>query len=99
LKEEKGIDIRQITNKKLTRYMKEDLNIKMDIPEELLYLLKKVNRMLKHLETNKKDMVTKKALEETESYIKSLIKYYKKKRLLPKSFEYTRDLAKMYGYT
>ncbi|BFI73703.1 30S ribosomal protein S15 [Nanoarchaeota archaeon] len=96
LKEEKNIKVKDITGKKLTKYAKE-LGLKLEIPEELLYLLKKVNRMLKHLEVNKKDIVTKKALEELENRIKSLIKYYKRTKKLPESFEYSRDLAKMYG--
>ncbi|MGC9133415.1 MAG: 30S ribosomal protein S15 [Nanopusillaceae archaeon] len=96
IKEEFRIKVRDITGKKLTRYAKE-LGLKLEIPEELIYLFKKVNRMVKHLETNKKDIVTKKALEELENRIRSLIKYYKKKGKLPESFEYSRDIAKMYG--
>jgi small subunit ribosomal protein S15 len=96
IKEEFGVKVKDITGKKLTRYAKE-LGLKLEIPEELIYLFKKVNRMVKHLETNRKDIVTKKSLEELESRIKSLIKYYKKKKKLPESFEYSRDIAKMYG--
>ena len=69
------------------------------MPEELLYLFKKVNKMLKHLELHKKDVVTKKKLEELENRIKSLIKYYKKNKKLQQTFEYSRDIAKMYGYS
>ncbi len=97
LKEKYNIyDIRHISRKKLKRFMK-DLGLKEEIPEDLLYIFKKINRMLKHLEKNKKDIVTKKSLEELESYAKVLIKYYKKKKILPESFEYSRDIAKMYG--
>ena len=99
LKEKYNIRVKDVLNKKLVRYAIKELNLKQEIPEDLLYLFKKINRMLKHLELHKKDMVTKKKLEELESRVKSLIKYYKKKKKLPQTFEYSRDIAKMYGYS
>ncbi len=99
LKEKYNIRVKDVLNKKLVRYAIKELNLKQEIPEDLLYLFKKINRMLKHLELHKKDIVTKKKLEELESRVKSLIKYYKKNKKLPQTFEYSRDIAKMYGYS
>ena len=99
LKEKYNIKVKEILNKKLAKYAIKDLNLKQEMPEELLYLFKKVNKMLKHLELHKKDVVTKKKLEELENRIKSLIKYYKKNKKLQQTFEYSRDIAKMYGYS
>jgi len=99
LKEKYNIKVKEILNKKLVKYAIKDLNLKQEMPEELLYLFKKVNKMLKHLELHKKDVVTKKKLEELENRIKSLIKYYKKNKKLQQTFEYSRDIAKMYGYS
>ncbi|MFP3132142.1 MAG: 30S ribosomal protein S15 [Candidatus Nanopusillus sp.] len=99
LKEKYNIKVKEILNKKLAKYAIKDLNLKQEIPEELLYLFKKVNKMLKHLELHKNDVVTKKKLEELENRIKSLIKYYKKNKKLQQTFEYSRDIAKMYGYS
>jgi len=99
LKEKYNIKVKEILNKRLAKYAIKDLNLKQEIPEELLYLFKKVNKMLKHLELHKKDVVTKKKLEELENRIKSLIKYYKKNKKLQQTFEYSRDIAKMYGYS
>jgi len=99
LKEKYNIKVKEILNKRLAKYAIKDLNLKQEIPEELLYLFKKVNKMLKHLELHKKDVVTKKKLEELENMIKSLIKYYKKNKKLQQTFEYSRDIAKMYGYS
>jgi len=99
LKEKYNIKVKEILNKRLAKYAIKDLNLKQEIPEELLYLFKKVNKMLKHLELHKKDVVTKKKLEELENMIKSLIKYYKKNKKLQQIFEYSRDIAKMYGYS
>ncbi|MDT7890999.1 MAG: 30S ribosomal protein S15 [Candidatus Nanopusillus sp.] len=99
LKEKYNIRVKDVLNKKLVRYAIKELNLKQEIPEDLLYLFKKINRMLKHLELHKKDIVTKKKLEELENRVKSLIKYYKKNKKLPQTFEYSRDIAKMYGYS
>ena len=99
LKEKYNIRVKNVLNKKLVRYAIKELNLKQEIPEDLLYLFKKINRMLKHLELHKKDIVTKKKLEELENRVKSLIKYYKKNKRLPQTFEYSRDIAKMYGYS
>jgi len=99
LKEKYNIKVKEILNKKLVKYATKDLNLKQEIPEDLLYLFKKINGMLKHLELHKKDIVTKKKLEELENRVKSLIKYYKKNKKLPQTFEYSRDIAKMYGYS
>jgi small subunit ribosomal protein S15 len=99
LKEKYNIRVKDVLNKKLVRYAIKELNLKQEIPEDLLYLFKKINRMLKHLELHKKDVVTKKKLEELENRVKSLIKYYKKNKKLPQTFEYSGDIAKMYGYS
>ena len=99
LKEKYNVRVKDVLNKKLVRYAIKELNLKQEIPEDLLYLFKKINRMLKHLELHKKDIVTKKKLEELENRVKSLIKYYKKNKRLPQTFEYSRDIAKMYGYS
>jgi len=99
LKEKYNIRVKDVLNKKLVRYAIKELNLKQEIPEDLLYLFKKINKMLKHLELHKKDIVTKKKLEELENRVKSLIKYYKKNKRLPQTFEYSRDIAKMYGYS
>jgi Ribosomal protein S15. len=99
LKEKYNIKVKEILNKKMAKYAIKDLNLKQEIPEELLYLFKKVNKMLKHLELHKNDVVTKKKLEELENRIKSLIKYYKKNKKLQQTFEYSRDIAQMYGYS
>ncbi|MFP3284036.1 MAG: 30S ribosomal protein S15 [Candidatus Nanopusillus acidilobi] len=99
LEEKYNIKVKEILNKKLVKYATKELNLKQEIPEDLLYLFKKINRMLKHLELHKKDIVTKKKLEELENRVKSLIKYYKRKKKLPQTFEYSRDIAKMYGYS
>ncbi|BBL45489.1 30S ribosomal protein S15 [Nanobdella aerobiophila] len=96
IKDQKGVNFKELYKTKITRYMK-SINIKYDIPEDLLFLLKRISKILKHLESNKQDKVTKKSLEEIETQVLSLIKYYKKRNKLPKSFEYSRDLAKMYA--
>ncbi len=97
LKEQYGIyDVRQIFGKKLTKVL-EDAGIKEDIPEDLLFLLRKAFRIIKHLEKNKKDVFAARALMYTESKIKRLIKYYIRTGKLPKNFRYTKELVRLYG--
>jgi len=47
------------------------------------------------LETNKKDSSANRGLIITESKIKRLVKYYKANSMLPKTWEYSRENAKL----
>lgn len=97
LKEKYNIyDVRQVFGKRLSKLL-EEWGFKEDIPEDLLSLFRKINRILKHLSVHKKDTHSKKDLEELESRVKCLIKYYKRIGKLPKEFEYSRDIVKMYS--
>ena len=99
LKEKYGIkDVRNILGKRLSKFLLEN-GIKEYIPEDLIFLFRKINRLLRHLEENKHDTCAKKSLEELELRVKSLIKYYIKKKKLPTNFSYSREIVKMYGST
>jgi len=65
------------------------------LPEDLLSLIKRELNILKHLETNKKDQPAKRGLILTESKINRLVKYYKRNKILDKSWVYNRDKAKL----
>ncbi|MCD6547687.1 MAG: 30S ribosomal protein S15 [Nanoarchaeota archaeon] len=86
--------VKAITNKKITKILEEN-GLKPKIPEDLASLIKKVIELLKHIEKNKKDMVAKRGLQLTESKIHRLVKYYKRKGVLPKEWTYSRDKAKL----
>ena len=51
----------------------------------------------KHLEANKKDMPAKRGLQLTDSKIRRLAKYYKKKGVLDAKWRYNADQFKMYA--
>lgn len=87
-------NIKSILNRKLLSHMKEK-NVKFEIPEDLVYLMKKEMTIVKHLEKNKKDMPSKRGVQLTESKIRRLVKYYKRKGILPADWVYNREKAKL----
>ncbi|HEX59048.1 MAG TPA: 30S ribosomal protein S15 [Methanomicrobia archaeon] len=86
--------VRLVTGKKITQILREhDLNPK--IPEDLQNLIKKAVRLRKHIEVHKKDFHNKRALQLTESKIRRLVKYYKRKKVLPADWEYKPETAEV----
>ncbi|MBU0930275.1 MAG: 30S ribosomal protein S15 [Nanoarchaeota archaeon] len=95
LRDSYGIpDVRTILNKKISKVLKEN-NAASQLPEDLSDLIKKEIYISKHLGLNKKDMAAKRGLLLTESKIHRLSKYYKKNRVLPADWKYSRDKAKL----
>ncbi|MEM2954679.1 MAG: 30S ribosomal protein S15 [Candidatus Nanoarchaeia archaeon] len=88
LRDSYGImDVQKITGKKIIQILKEH-NLKSAVPEDIEYLLVRAIRAKKHLEKNKKDLVTKRGLQLIESKIRRLAKYYKAKGTLPQNWKY-----------
>jgi len=83
-----------ITGKKISQILKEN-NITFPLPEDLRFLAKKAASIRAHLERNPKDLDSKKGLQRVESKIHRLIKYYKEKGILDKSFKYKPDEIKI----
>lgn len=71
--------VKAITGKKIQKILKEK-GIKVE-PYELVALEKRIKTLKKHLEKNKKDMRAKRGLQLTESKLRRLQKYHKKKKL------------------
>jgi small subunit ribosomal protein S15 len=93
LRDQYGIgQVRLVCKKKISQILQEN-NIKTEYPDDLLALLKKVVRMLKHLEKNKSDKSNRTKLIHVESKIKRLVKYYTKKGKLPYGWKYSRERA------
>jgi small subunit ribosomal protein S15 len=86
--------VKMVTGKKIQDILNEN-KIEEPLPEELLNLARKAINLRKHLETNKKDLSSKKGLQRTESKIYRLIKYYKKKGVLPQDFKYSPEKIKI----
>ncbi len=82
--------IKVVTGKSISQILKEK-DIETPLPENLTNLVKKALVLRKHLESNHKDLDSKKGLQRTESKIYRLIKYYKGKKILASDFKYDPD--------
>ncbi len=82
--------IKVVTGKSISQILKEK-DIETPLPEDLTNLVKKALTLRKHLESNHKDLDSKKGLQRTESKIYRLIKYYKSKKVLASDFKYDPD--------
>lgn len=87
-------DVELATGKKITKILKQK-NIEFKLPEDLENLLKKAVRLDNHLKENRKDLHNKRRLQLTEAKIRRLVKYYKRKGVLPKDWKYTLQTAKL----
>ena len=94
LRDQHGIPlVKSITGKRIGQILKES-KLGPSIPETIDDLLEKAIRLKKHLEKNKTDFVNKRSLILIEAKIHSLSRYYKKKGLLPKEWEYKAVVLK-----
>lgn len=63
------------------------------IPDDLYHLIKKAVAIRKHLDRNRKDKDGKYRLILTESRIHRIVRYYKRKRVLPPNWKYDSSTA------
>jgi len=95
LRDQYGIpDVKAITGKTITQILKEN-KLYPEMPEDILSLLRKAVNLREHLEKNKADKHSKKGLENLESKIRRLGKYYSRKGLLPRDWQYDPSKAKL----
>lgn len=95
LRDRYGIpDVKMITGKTVSEIMHEN-KIYPNYPEDLLNLFKKVVVVKEHLNVHKSDKHTKKGLENLESKIRRLIKYYSREGKVPKEFAYDYQKVKL----
>jgi len=87
-------NVKEVTNKNVSKVLNEN-KLLQELPEDLMALIKKQIKIVKHLEAHKKDMPSKRGLQLTESKIQRLIKYYKKINKLPKEWKYDREKIKL----
>lgn len=83
------------TGKKITRILKEN-EIAGTIPEDLQNLIRKALGLRKHLGVHKGDIHNKRSLQLTESKIRRLVKYYKRKKVLPEEWKYKAETAEVF---
>lgn len=96
LKQKYGVkSVLQVTGKKIGKIQTE-LELKKDkLPDELLYLIKKSVKLIKHREENKKDTSAKRGYQKTVSKINRLRKYNIKKKRIDGAWRYSDDSAKL----
>ncbi len=95
LRDQYGIPlVKQVTGKKLTKIL-EERNLKPTIPEDLFNLIRKAVNIRRHLNEFPGDKTAKKGLEEVESKIRRLVKYYKGVKKLPIDWAYDPTKAEL----
>jgi small subunit ribosomal protein S15 len=93
LRDQYGIPlVRVITGKRILDILREN-NLERRVPEDLRNIIAKAVTIRRHLEENKRDFVSKRALQLVESKIHRLSRYYKRKRVLPIDWKYSPDQA------
>jgi small subunit ribosomal protein S15 len=85
-------DVRTVLKKKITDVLKEK-NLLKELPEDLMALIRKDVKIIKHAQTNKLDMTAKRGKQITESKISKLVKYYKKTGRVQETWKYDPEKA------
>ncbi|MBI2547541.1 MAG: 30S ribosomal protein S15 [Candidatus Aenigmarchaeota archaeon] len=95
LRDSYGIpDSTVVTEKPISEIMKEN-SLYPTLPEDLMFLLRKAVSLKKHMTSFKKDKHSQRGLENLESKIRRLVKYYVRKGKLPKSWAYNPEQARL----
>jgi small subunit ribosomal protein S15 len=96
LRDQYGIPSTRLAAKnRISRIMKKHKVYNQIYPEDMFRLLLKAVDLSAHLEKNKKDYTSKRGMELTESKIRRLGKYYKKKGVLPEDWKYDLEKTKL----
>jgi small subunit ribosomal protein S15 len=88
-------DTRLITKKKISKILAEK-GLNKEVPEDLLFLIKKAVMLNKHLERNKKDMTAKRGSQLTLSKIRRMTKYYIRMGKIDENWKFDPDKAALY---
>ncbi len=94
LKKLNVLKIKKETGKRIGKIQKE-LNIQKEIPDDLMALIKRAVKLIKHKENNHKDTRGKHGYQLTVSKINRLKKYYIKQGIIPKDWRYSDEKAKL----
>ncbi len=95
LRDQYGIPlVKSVTNKKVTQILREK-NLLPPIPEDLYNLMRKAVNIRRHLSEHPKDENVKKGLQEVESKIRRLARYYKSRGVLPRNWDYDPEAARL----
>ena len=86
--------VKDITGKRIAKIIA-DNKLNPKLPEEITNLMKRYLLITKHIEVNKQDMTAKRGLLITESKIRRLTKYYKRKGVLSEGWHYNKEISKV----
>ena len=93
LRDQHGIpDVERVTGKSMLEILEAN-ELKPEVPEDLMNVIRKAVALYGHMDRNSRDLVTRRSLEEAESKIHKLVKYYRNKGTLPRGWRYSRDRA------
>jgi small subunit ribosomal protein S15 len=97
LRDQYGVpSTRAVAKKKVSAVMKENKVYNDKFPEDMYNLIVKAVDLKAHMSKNKKDYTSYRGLELTESKIRRLAKFYKKKGTLPAEWKWDIDKAKLW---
>ena len=93
LRDEHGVPlVKPIVTYGIRKVLKE-AGLSSNIPEDLYNLMVRATRMKRHMERNPKDSGNKRGLQITESMIYRVTKYYKKRGVLPRDWNYRNEIV------
>jgi small subunit ribosomal protein S15 len=75
------------------RKVLEEAGLAPEIPEDLYNLMVRATRLRRHMDRNPKDYSNKRGMQLTESMIYRVTKYYKRKGVLPRDWNYRREIV------
>ncbi len=81
-----------VIKQRITEIMKRE-GIYPEYPEDFRNLVRKAMALRRHLEGHPKDLHSRYGLEKIEAKVRRLMRYYQKKGIIPKSFNYRPDTA------
>jgi small subunit ribosomal protein S15 len=87
-------NVKIVTGKSIAKIMKEN-KLYSDLPEDMLNLLKKAVVLRQHLQRQRADHHSAKGLQNLESKIRRLGKYYSRNGIMPKDWKYDPEKAKL----
>ncbi len=95
LRDQYGIPLtRSVLGVKLHKVL-EKYGIRLALPEDLYNLMRRAVNLRRHLEEHPKDTHSQRGLIEIEAKIHRLVKYYKRKGVLPPDWKYRPEEAKI----
>lgn len=93
LRDQYGVPlVKAITGKSITQILREH-DQAPKIPEDLFHLIQRAMNLRRHLEEAKKDLHSRYGLRLIESKVRRLVKYYRRKGILPPDWKYTPEKA------